>query len=286
MTTTLAIDIGGTKTLVALVDGMRIIDAEETATRRGGDPVQWCNDIAKCARKWNGAFETAGTAVTGVIAAGRWSALNPETLDIPNGFPLADELTARLGKPVTCFNDAQAAAWGEHAFGAGERRDLVFITISTGIGCGVVINGKLLIGRGGLGGSAGLIRLSVAPDAKPVEALAAGRFFCAAARHAGHDADARSVFRASAQGESWARAIIAQSADAVAALLHNIQLLFDPPIIVVGGGVGLAPGYAEQLNLRLAEHPPAQRPEIRLAALGKYAGVIGAADLAQRLSKH
>lgn len=286
MTTSLAIDIGGTKTLVALVDGMRIVDAEETPTRRGGDPVQWCNEIAKCARKWNGAYETAGAAVTGVIAAGRWSALNPETLDIPSGFPLADELTARIGKPVACFNDAQAAAWGEHAFGAGERRDLVFITISTGIGGGAVIDGKLLTGRSGLGGSAGLIRLSVSPDARPVEAMAAGRFFRAAARDAGHDADAKGVFLASAQGESWARAIIAQSADAVALLLHNIQLLFDPPMIVVGGGIGLAPGYVEQLNLRLAEHPPAQRPEIRLAALGKYAGVIGAADLAQRLSKH
>ena len=80
------------------------------------------------------------------------------------------------------------------------------------------------------------------------------------------------------QGEArpGLRGILAQSADTVANLLVNLQLLFDPQVVVIGGGVGLAKGYAGLLQQRLALHPAPEQPDIRLAALGKYAGVIGA----------
>lgn len=280
----LAIDIGGTKTLVSLVSGASITQQAEAPTLRDATPEAWCDAIARTAVPWRGQFSLVSAAVTGTIKDGRWSALNPGTLAIPDDFPLSAALAERLGAPVHCFNDAQAAAWGEHRFGAGQGSDLVFLTISTGIGGGYVQHGRLATGHGGLAGSAGNLRIRQDGRLLRVEDAAAGLAIAAAARRAGHNADARAVFAAAKAGEAWASRIIDGSLTAIAELLHNIQLLIDPPLVVIGGGIGLSPGFISQLNARLAHLPAAQRPEIRPAALGKFAGVIGAADLARRNS--
>jgi N-acetylmannosamine-6-phosphate 2-epimerase/N-acetylmannosamine kinase len=277
---TLALDIGGTKTLLALVEEGAVVEELRIPTERAGDPAAWFDAIAEAARPWRGGFARVAAAVSGVVVDGQWSALNPATLPIGSSAPLARALEARLGAPAFCVNDAQAAAWGEHRFGAGERRDCVFVTISTGIGGGVVIDGKLLIGRGGLAGSVGLTRAGRSLGAPFVDDVASGRWMAEAARGVGREADAPAVFAAAAAGERWAEEILAASADAVANLLVTLQLLFDPPLMVIGGGVGLAPGYAEALRARFATQPTRLRPDLRLAALGARAGVVGAADLA------
>ena len=282
MTCVLAIDIGGTKTLAALVDGPSVIDAREASTPRDLSAGRWCDAVAELAAGWQGRYDCVGAAVTGVISNGRWSALNAAILPVPSGYPLAAELQERFGKPAACFNDAHAAAWGEHRFGAGKGDDLFFLTVSSGIGGGAVIDGKLFEGRGGMAASAGLLRTGISGESGPVEDRAAGLWMARAAERAGHGGGAVSVFAAAARGENWAVRILDQSADAVASLVLNIQLMFDPPCIIVGGGVGLAPGYLDLVNLRLANVPPAQKPGLRSAALGKHAGVIGAADLALR----
>jgi N-acetylmannosamine-6-phosphate 2-epimerase / N-acetylmannosamine kinase len=282
MTCVLGIDIGGTKTLVALVQGSAVVEEREVPTPRALSADRWCDAVSQLAGGWQGRFDCVGAAVTGVISKGRWSALNAAILPVPSGYPLSAELQKRFGKPAACFNDAHAAAWGEHRFGAGKGNDLFFLTVSSGIGGGAVIGGKLLEGRGGMAASAGLQRMGISGEDGPAEDQAAGLWMARAAEQAGHGGDAVSVFAAAANGEDWAAKILAQSADAVANLVLNIQLMFDPPCIIIGGGVGLAPGYLDLVNLRLANVPPAQKPALRPAALGKHAGVIGAADLAQK----
>lgn len=280
MSCVLAIDIGGTKTLAALVDGARVIETRQAPTPRDLSTGRWSGAIADLAGDWQGRFDFVGAAVTGVISNGRWSALNAAILPVPPDYPLVSELESALGKPAACFNDAHAAAWGEYRFGAGRGEDLFFLTVSSGIGGGAVIDGKLLEGRGGIAASAGLQLMGISGEGGPVEDQAAGLWMARAAKQTGHCGDAVSVFTAAANGEDWAARILDQSADAVANLVLNIQLMFDPPRIIIGGGIGLAPGYLDLLSLRLATVPPAQRPELRPAALGKHAGVIGAADLA------
>lgn len=275
----LAFDLGGTKTLVALVDGDRIVETREQTTSHDLGPDDWCDAIAELAAPWKDRYGAIGGAVTGVVNDGRWRALNPATLPVSTGYPLADALASRLGRSVTLHNDAQAAAWGEYRFGAGAGRDLVFVTVSTGIGGGAVIGGKLLTGRGGVAGSVGLTQEATGG---PLETLASGRFLADAATALGHAVDAPAVFAAAAEGEIWASAVLDRSVAVVARLLQNLQLLFDPAVMVVGGGVGLADGYRERVEARLADLPPHLKPEIRAAALGKTAGVIGAADLARR----
>lgn len=272
---TLAIDLGGSKVLAALVAGGQVLERAEAATDREAGPTVWVAQMAGMAQGFAGRFDRAGIAVTGLVKDGMWSALNPGTLAIPGQFPLREAAEAALGVPVTLRNDAQAAAWGEYRHGAGQGLDLVFLTLSTGIGGGVVTGGRLLQGRGGLAGSFGQLLPLPEGEAVRFEDAASGRWMAEVAKR-----DARAVFAAAA--EPWAEAILATAARRVARLCHDLQLMFDPDVIVIGGGVGLAPGQIGRIAGFLADLPAVQRPTLVPAALGKDAGVIGIAALTTR----
>ena len=277
-TATLAIDIGGTKTLAALVRGAEVLAEVTIATSREAGPDDWLAAIAEQAKHWSGQYEHVGIAVTGLIDEGRWSALNPATLAIPDGYPLVAQASKLFGKPAFAVNDAQAAAWGEHRFGAGGNEDTVFLTISTGIGGGVVINGSPLLG---LAGHFGLLRSPTLGEA-PLEDVASGRWMAAEAARSGHPAEAPEIFEQARNGAAWAQAIVAQSALRVALLCRDIQMMFAPKRIVIGGGIGLAAGYLDAISAHLVTLPPHLAPHLVAASLGSRAGIIGAADLASR----
>lgn len=273
----LAVDIGGTKTMVALVEQDEVLEERIVRTRREEGPDAWLDAIASETAAWSGHFARAGIAVTGFVEAGTWSAMNPVTLGIPDNYPLIEQAEARLGVPVAAINDAQAAAWGEYRFGAGRGEDIVFLTISTGIGGGIVINGKL---ASGLSGHFGLTR-SPSQGAEPLEDMTSGLWIAAQAKRAGHDADAVTVFAQAAGGAAWAKAVVEQSAGRVALLCRDIQLMIDPRRIVIGGGIGLAPGYLDLVRSQLGGLNSRITPTLAAAELGSRAGIIGAADLAR-----
>ena len=277
----LAVDIGGTKMLAALVSGANVDEERDVATPRDTSADGWCDALAALVADWAGRYRAVAAAVTGQVRDGRWYTLNPAILPVPSGFPLAAALGTRLGKAVTLANDAQAAAWGEHRFGAGDGQDIVFLTISTGIGGGVVSGGRLLAGHHGLAASVGQTSLAVGRGVR-IEDEAGGGAIAARARAAGHALDARGVFEACAAGAAWAEEIVARSAATIVQLIVDLQKLFDPAFVVVGGSIGLAPGFLDRLRGGLAAVPEPFHPEIRAAGLGKHAGVIGVADLARR----
>ncbi|TXH98977.1 MAG: ROK family protein [Rhizobium sp.] len=275
---TLAIDIGGTKSLAALVRGSQVLAEATIATSRDAGPDAWLAAIAEQAKSWAGRYDRVGIAATGLIDQGRWSALNPATLAIPDRYPLAARAGELFGQPAFAINDAQAAAWGEHRFGAGDREDTVFLTISTGIGGGVVINEQPLLG---LAGHFGLLRGPTLGQS-PLEDVVSGRWMAAEATRAGHPAEAPEIFRHAREGAGWAMAIVEQSASRVALLCRDIQMMFAPKRIVIGGGIGLASGYLEAVGTQIAGLPPHLAPRLVAASLGPRAGIIGAADLARR----
>ena len=278
MTAVLAVDLGGSKILACLMEDRRIVDERSAKTPRGAGVGAWLDEVAELAAPWQGRYRHAGVATTGLVRDGRWQSLNPATLPIPAGFPLDAELGRRLGMAVTTCNDAQAAAWGEHVAGAGQGvADMVFVTISTGIGGGVVSGGRLLQGRGGMTGSVGQLRLA---SGERIEDSASGTGIAASARAAGHAVDAKTVFVAADTGAAWALAILERVEGLTALLFRDLQSLYDPSRIVVGGGVGLAPGHLERIRTRLAGLPDVIRPELVAASLGAYAGIVGVADLA------
>lgn len=274
----LAIDIRGTKILAALVCDGTVLDERQTITERSLGADAWCDAVADLVTEWRGRFAQVGAAVTGIVADGRWNALNPRILPVPAGFPIVEALVARLHRPVVAINDAQAAAWGEFRLGAGQGRDLVFLTVSTGIGSGIVLRGRLLLGRSGLAGHFGQSRDGA--DGAKLEDLTGGQAMAAAASAAGYDVDAAGVFRAAEQGAAWAGSLLDASASRLAALAANIQMTLDPTIIVIGGGVGLGIGYLGRVRQALAGIDERYRPDVRPAMLGARAGIVGVADLA------
>ncbi len=272
----LSIDIGGTKTMAALVGGSSVLDEIVVPTERDAGPDAWLAKIFECTSNWRDRYTKIGIAVTGFIEGNSWSALNPATLPIPERYPLVDRVQVLFGKPAHAINDAQAAAWGEYRFGAGAGRNLVFLTISTGIGGGIVINGKPL---SGLAGHFGLIR-SPSQGQAPFEDQTSGRWIASEALSAGYPVDAIEVFERARNGESWAADIVSRSAHRAAILCRDIQLMLDPDLIVIGGGIGLAQGYIDLMRGHLMELPPRVTPRLVAAKLGSRAGIIGAADLA------
>lgn len=276
MAPVLAIDLGGTKLAAALVDGGVVQARREVPTDRAGGPVAWIEAIVRLAREWTG-FATVGVAVTGLVRHGLWRAVNPATLDVPGDVPLTARLEQRLGVPVVARNDAQAAAWGEFRYGAGQGCDMVFVTVSTGVGGGVVLDGRLVEGHAGLAGHLGITPVQTPEGLRPLEDVASGS---ALARLAGNGIDARAVTTAAAAGEAWAAGLLDRVQAPLGSALRCLHLILDPERIVVGGGLGLAPGYLDRLERHLEPIAASLRPRLRAAALGADAGLIGVADLA------
>lgn len=275
----LAFDIGGTKTLAALVVGGNVVESLRFPTVRNASPDSWLESLDQSTSEWSGRYRDIGFAVSGQVCDGVWSTLNPTTLSIPRNFPLAARAKTTFGLEPILINDAQAAAFGEFTHGAGRGDHMVFLTISSGVGGGIVANGEIVLGKTGLAGHFGQTRDDTG---ERLEDRVSGLWMAAQALASGHDVTAKEVFEAADAGERWAEAIIEQSARRVARLCADIAWTLDPARIVIGGGVGMAPGYLERISMHLNDIPSAGRPPLVRAELGAFAGILGVAALIER----
>jgi N-acetylmannosamine-6-phosphate 2-epimerase/N-acetylmannosamine kinase len=272
----LAVDLGGTKTMASLVQAGDVLDTVMFATDRGGSPEGWLAAIADATSAWKGRYTAVGIAVTGAVRNGNWWAMNKATLGIEGEFPLEARATELFGVPVVAANDAQAAAWGEFQATA-DRSDLVFMTVSTGLGGGIVADGRLLRG---IAGHFGQMHDSAAVSGVPLESRLCGPWIAAEAKRLGHVCEPMHVFSAADAGEEWAVGIIDGVAQRFARLCCDIQLAIDPARIVIGGGVGLAMGFVDRVRAEISAIGPSAVPELRAATLGPKAGIAGIASLA------
>lgn len=285
-TEVLAVDVGGTKLAAARVAGTAIVEARRCITPRSGDPRELVAALAGLIAEWADGEAPLGIATTGLVRDGKVEAVNPVTLPLPYAFPLRDALLAAIGpRSAVMVNDAHAAAWGEHRFGAGRgAASMLFMTISTGIGGGLVLDGRLVTGAGGLAGHVGH---TGADPAGPecgcgrrgcLEAVASGTALAAAAERAGLAMTVPELFARADHAE--ARRIIERGADAVARSLADLKAVLDLDRVVIGGGVGLAAGYLDRLRHSLNRAaPPRFRPALAAAYCGADAGLLGVADL-------
>jgi glucokinase len=290
----LAFDLGGTDLKGALVDTAGAVLASERlpagAAVSASAPFEAM--VALAARLTAAAPappRAAGLGAPGVIDP-LTGALVGTTAHLPHwrDVPLRDELARRLGLPVVVDNDANLAALAEHRAGAarGARLSLT-VTVGTGVGCGIVSEGRVL--RGAHGGAGELGHLPLGGTGARcacgvegcVEPEAAGEGLAAAAREAGLDApDARAVFALAALGEPRAQALVARLAHQLGRLLGAAVCLLDPDVVVIGGGVAqagealLAPVRVSLARHALASH--VERVTLVPAALGERAGVVGA----------
>jgi N-acylmannosamine kinase len=287
-----AADLGGTKIAAARIrDGAvkeRLVALTDPAAGPDAQITAICDLLARLGHSHGAPL---GVAVAGrVDRAGDWHAVNRTTLSAIRDFPLDQGLTRRLGT-ATCLNDAAAAALAEGIFGAGSASDsFAYLTVSTGIGGGLVIGKRLLSSANGLAGHIGFIssRFASGPCGSgrmaTVESIAGGRGIAAAAAAAGREGfDARAVFTAADAGADWANRIIATSASAVAALIGDLTTILGLDTVAMGGSIGLAPGYIDRIQTALGDEPDLFRPRLVLAELGHDAPLIGA--LAAHLTK-
>jgi N-acylmannosamine kinase len=282
----LAIDIGGTKIALAIVSSGVVTRRLQVATPRSGRGADIIEAIASQAALLP-MTSAAGVATTGIVDGGQLTALNPSTLPIEDRFPLVAALEERLSRPVLAINDAQAAAWAEYRLGAGQGvARMAFVTVSTGIGAGIVLDGRLQSGSRGLAGHVGHM---VSDPNGPlcgcgrhgcVERLASGSAIgLRASQVLGRSMAAPEVFSAAAAGDDRCVQLLDQAATALASILCDLVASLDLDRIVLGGGVGLADGFLPRLQHAFSLQPAIYRREVVRAAMGADAGLVGIADL-------
>ena len=286
MTACLAIDVGGTKIAAALVT---LNDKDAQVEQRmqihtPQNPSAEALDIAlaEILQKFEGQFDKVSVASTGIIQNGILTALNPKNLGNLAFFPLEESVKKHTDKPITLLNDAQAAGCAEF-LRQDDIENFAFITVSTGVGGGIILNRKLFTGTNGV---AGHIGHSLAdPNGEVcgcgrvgcVEAVAAGRAIARDAAKWDNPCEPPEVFDRFRAGDLQAVTLVERSAKAIAHLIADLKINLDIQRIALGGSVGLAEGYLARVEHFLAEMPAIYRPEIVRAYYAQDAGLIGAA---------
>ena len=307
----IALDLGGTQVRAALVRNGAVLRKATAKTDVAGGPAAVMAQFAALVAEICGETVAADIAGVGISSAGPLDTESGVVLGIPtipgwDRFPFRAAVAERFGLPVVLENDAIAAAYGEWRHGAGKGlRHMVYVTVSTGIGGGAIVDGRLLHGRMGMAGHVGHMRL--AQDG-PVcacgatacfEALASGTAVGLRARRAAADhpdshlgraarrgqVEARDVFEGARQGDAICLDLLAEEARYLGQGFTGIIHVFSPERIVMGGGVAqafeLLSGGIRATIARDAV-APFKPVEVVAAALGDNAGLIGAAALLLR----
>jgi glucokinase len=284
------IDLGGTQVRVALArsDG-NLVASVKTKTPLLGTPqavVDWA--AAEIDRhRGREKVRSITIAAPGPIDIKRGVLVNPPNLHGWRNVPLAAMLNRATGAKVFVANDADMAGLGEFHRGAGRgTRNMVYITWSTGVGGGLIIDGKLHRGAHGTAGEIG--HMIIDPNGPLdqcgqrgcLEAFIGGANL---ARETGHTA--AELFAAAARGDQQARKIVEGAARYMGMALISLTNAIDPEMFVLGGGVSrswalVAPTMLETLR----SSPfikPARRPRLRRARLGDRAGQVGAVEWAR-----
>ena len=271
-----AVDLGGTKTAVARIADGKVVDRRQEQTNAGADLETQLDAIAMLLGQIGYRHgEPLGAAVTGRIdREGNWHAINTGTLRAIVAAPLGSRLKERFGPHSCAINDAAAAALAEARLGAGRGvHNFAYLTVSTGVGGGLVLGGRLLDSNNGLGGHVGFASSPLGKDRcgsgrmGTVESVAGGRAIAAAAGLP----DARAVF-----ADGGLDAIIERSAGAIATLVADLTSILGLDRVAIGGSIGLVPNYLPRVLNHLAEEPALFRPEVVSASLGQDSGLIGA----------
>lgn len=313
MTYTIGIDVGGTKVLGGVVDenGKVIATARKDTPRQGGSALtQTIADIAQELIQSHD-VESVGVSAAGFVSSDRKTMLATPNIADWNGVNLDQELTKLIGLNVIIENDANAAAWGEAKFGAGRNQDhMMMLTVGTGIGGGIVVNGALYRGAFGIAAEFGHMR--VVPDGHLCGCGARGCFEQYASgnallRHAREAISAspeiarnllsrgdgsiegltgKAITEAARDGDSVALAAFNTTGQWLGAGIATLSVILDPACVVIGGGVIdageiLLKPTREALERTMpfaGKHP---YPQIIAAELGNEAGLVGVADLAR-----
>jgi glucokinase len=298
----LGVDIGGTKIAAGEVDaGAKVSGASELPTQADQGFIVSLSQVYKCIeQKLHRHIEAIGVCAPGPLNPKSGVVLNPPNLPGWRNIPLAELIQARFQVPCRIENDANAAGSAEALFGAGRGySNVLYVTISTGIGTGIIIDGKIYHGKNGAAAEGGHVSIDFASPSVCkcgvrgcIEALASGT---AIARRAiellseypnsslREPISCEAVGVAVAAGDELATRVLDEACERLSAWLGSLLSLLDPDIVVIGGGVSR---MGDPLFERLRRLTPArtinqfaQATPIVPAALSRDVGILGAASV-------
>jgi glucokinase len=311
----LGIDLGGTNMKAGVVDDKgRALSFVHMETEAERGPEEGLGRLAEVGRR---AVEASGLSWDDIEAVGLGS---PGTMDIREGmlldppnlpgwvnWPIREKLSGRLGKPLVLQNDANAAAYGEYWVGAGRAMEsVVLFTLGTGIGCGIVDNGRIIEGRHSHGAECGHMiiqmenaRLCSCGRYGHLEAYASATSLVKRALEAlVHESSpplrkalaedrltSRAISEAAEAGDPLSRRLMRETARYLAVGAVSLMHTIDPDVILFSGGmIAAGPSFLEAIrgDIRSMAFPiPAAKTQVEYAELGGEAGVIGAAGCAR-----
>ena len=284
------VDVGGTKILAGVVAADGMVERRRERATELTSQDQLLDELGSAAEEViDDSIAAVGFGLPSRIdqQAGRVDgSVNIPLADVP----LRDLMTKRLGLPVTIENDGNAAALAEHRAGAGRgARTMVMLTLGTGVGGGVVFDGKLLRDGGELGHTVlvydGIPCQGTCTGRGHLEAYVSGLAATKLAQEAfGPAVDAHRLVRLAGEGDSTALEILDGIGRKLGAAIGSFVNIFRPDLVVIGGGFAAAGdfllGPARETMRREALPPADERVQIVRAELGTAAGLIGAALVA------
>lgn len=282
---TLGIDIGGTNIRSVVIHDGIFGEVKKIKTPNSYDDL--LNAISEIIKESVGSHKQARV---GIGLPGRTDPEKPiwvPTLPFLNQSNLVADLKMRADIRVTLINDAQAALVGEANYGAAKGcRNAILVTLGTGIGGGVLIDGKIYVGHHGTAGSFGWlmapVRLHPNPEHGPWERWSSGRTFSIIAR--GLEVSVEEILSDKSGPNSVLRDALVDFSTRIGKGLGSLASVFDPQIILVSGGLvdswsllktGVVEGFAQTAS------PSVRDTQVKVAALGSESGAIGAACTAR-----
>ncbi len=308
----LVIDLGGAKIILALVSSQGEVIAKEyiaTLAEEGPEVVVQRMFAAQSYLLDRVGRQCSSVAALTIAAAGAIDSEEGVVTDSPNlpgwyNVPLRDIGEERTGLRTLLINDANAAAWGEHCFGAGRGvANLIYIAVGTGIGGGIIINGELYTGASGSAGEIGHMTIDVngprcnCGNVGCLEVLASGGAMAKEARrHIAHGARSiltelaegepqnitfQLVSAAARRGDALAAEVISRAAAYLGIGIVNLVNIFNPEMIIIGGGmVQMRDMFLDPVRQAVAEkafQSPGRIVRIIPSELEDNAGILGAA---------
>jgi glucokinase len=307
---TIGVDLGGTKMLIGVLDSGSEVLWESREASTGQSQEELIELMAREVAEARAARPRIGALGLGIPATiDRESGVAVSAVNLPiHDLPIRELASERTGLPVVVDNDANVAALGEHLFGAARGADnAVVLTIGTGIGGGLILDGEVYRGATGAGAELGHTTIEIdgppcqgnCPGRGCVETLASGTALgregrgaaerepgsaLGEMRAAGREIDGKAVTEAALAGDATAVAVFDLIGTRLGAALAGFANIFEPEAIVIGGGV-IAAGdlllEPARRELRARALSPMNRTPVVAAELGEDAGMIGAAAMAR-----
>ena len=302
MSFSIGIDVGGTKILGGVIDSYgHVVHKIRVATPSAGG-IELLDAIAELVGNLANlqAVNHVGLSIAGFVSADRQRMLATPNISNLNDVEMAQYLSKSTGKNVVIENDGNAAAWGEYRFGAAQHsKSMLMVTLGTGIGGGIIVNGELLRGAFGIGGEIG--HLNVVPQGAPCgcgafgcfEQYGSGSALLRYVRENGSqefssgELTGEMITELARSGNQVAIAGFRYIAEHIGSGLASLCMVLDPDVIVIGGGVADAGDILlEPISQALRNVMPFKDkhpyPTLVRAKLGPEAGLIGAALLARQ----